>query len=88
MRLQLSDIATAVQGELIGADIAVNGIGIDTRTLQAGDLYIAIKGKQFDGHDFVDKAQQAEQLLFWSSDKSTPICRKLLLRTAIWRWQN
>ncbi len=59
MKLQLSDIATAVQGELIGADIAVNGVGIDTRTLQAGDLYIAIKGKQFDGHDFVDKAQQA-----------------------------
>lgn len=59
MKLQLSEIATAVQGELIGADIAVNGVGIDTRTLQAGDLYIAIKGKQFDGHDFVDKAQQA-----------------------------
>jgi UDP-N-acetylmuramoyl-tripeptide--D-alanyl-D-alanine ligase len=59
VKLQLSEIATAVQGELIGADIAVNGVGIDTRTLQAGDLYIAIKGKQFDGHDFVDKAQQA-----------------------------
>ena len=59
MKLQLSDIATAVQGELIGADIAVNGVSIDTRTLQAGDLYLAIKGKQFDGHDFVDKAQQA-----------------------------
>ena len=59
MKLQLSDIATAVQGELIGTDIAVNGVGIDTRTLQAGDLYVAIKGKQFDGHDFVDKAQQA-----------------------------
>ena len=25
----------------------------------AGNLYIAIKGKQFDGHDFVDKAEQA-----------------------------
>ncbi|MEY4210016.1 MAG: hypothetical protein RLZ92_395 [Pseudomonadota bacterium] len=59
MKLQLSDIVTAVQGELIGADVAVNGVGIDTRTLQASDLYIAIKGKQFDGHDFVDKAQQA-----------------------------
>jgi UDP-N-acetylmuramoyl-tripeptide--D-alanyl-D-alanine ligase len=59
VKLQLSDIVTAVQGELIGADVAVNGVGIDTRTLQASDLYIAIKGKQFDGHDFVDKAQQA-----------------------------
>ncbi len=59
MNLQLSDIATAVQGELIGADLAVSGVGIDTRTLQVGDLYVALKGKQFDGHDFVDKAQQA-----------------------------
>jgi len=58
VKLQLSDIAIAVQGELTGADITVNGVGIDTRSLQAGDLYVAIKGKQFDGHDFVDKAQQ------------------------------
>ncbi len=34
----------------------VNGVSIDTRTLQKGDLYIAIKGDSLDGHDYVEKA--------------------------------
>ncbi|QPK62509.1 UDP-N-acetylmuramoyl-tripeptide--D-alanyl-D-alanine ligase [Methylomonas sp. LL1] len=59
MKLQLSDIAQAVQGTLIGNDLTVTGVGIDTRTLNSGDLYIAIKGQHFDGHDFVGKAEQA-----------------------------
>ena len=32
------------------------GISIDTRTLKAGDLFVAIKGPQFDGHAFVTDA--------------------------------
>lgn len=32
------------------------GYSIDTRTLQPGDLYIAIRGERFDGHDFVSEA--------------------------------
>ncbi len=34
----------------------VTGVSIDTRTLQPGDLYVAIKGDVHDGHAFVDKA--------------------------------
>ncbi|WAR45223.1 UDP-N-acetylmuramoyl-tripeptide--D-alanyl-D-alanine ligase [Methylomonas rapida] len=59
MQLKLSEIAAAINGKLIGNDATVNGVSIDTRTLQPGNLYIAIKGKQFDGHDFVDTAEQA-----------------------------
>ena len=32
------------------------GISIDSRTLCAGDLFWAIKGERFDGHDFVKEA--------------------------------
>ncbi len=35
-----------------------NGIGIDTRTLEPGQLFIAILGDQFDGHDFVYDAER------------------------------
>ncbi len=59
MKLQLSEIARAVQGQLIGVDCTVSGVGIDTRKLQRGHLYVAIKGHQFDGHDFGLQAQQA-----------------------------
>ncbi|MBN2465392.1 hypothetical protein JXD38_07190, partial [candidate division WOR-3 bacterium] len=28
------------------------GVSIDTRTLEPGDLYVAIRGKRLDGHQF------------------------------------
>lgn len=31
-------------------------VSTDTRTLQPGDMYIALKGKNFDGHDYIDQA--------------------------------
>jgi len=33
-----------------------NDISIDSRKILSGDLFIAIKGNQFDGHDFIDEA--------------------------------
>lgn len=38
-----------------GADQPITGISIDTRTLQAGDLFVALKDQR-DGHDFVSSA--------------------------------
>lgn len=37
----------------------VTGISIDSRTVEPGDLFIAIAGDRFDGHDFVDAALDA-----------------------------
>lgn len=59
IKMTLSEIAENLNGLLIGADAEVSGISIDTRTLQTGNLYIAITGKNFDGHDFVDAAKEA-----------------------------
>ena len=36
----------------------IDGICVDSREITPGDLFIAIKGSQFDGHDFVDQAHQ------------------------------
>ena len=38
---------------------AVTGISIDTRSLQQGEAFFAIRGEARDGHDFVAAAQQA-----------------------------
>jgi UDP-N-acetylmuramoyl-tripeptide--D-alanyl-D-alanine ligase len=38
---------------------AVNGVSIDSRTLEAGDLFFAIKGDAHDGHDHVARAFEA-----------------------------
>lgn len=49
-----SDAAAATGGTAIG-EWAVNGISIDTRTIEAGDLFVALKAAR-DGHEFVAQA--------------------------------
>jgi hypothetical protein len=55
--LTLNEVSEILQGELVGASVPVSGLSIDTRTLVNGDIYLAIKGEQFDGHDFMNLAQ-------------------------------
>jgi len=57
IRLMLSDCQSYVEGDLLGDDVELSGFSIDTRTLQPGDLYIAIKGDHFDGHDYCSDAE-------------------------------
>ena len=56
MNWLLSEIATAVGGRLSGADSAVSGVSTDTRSIGAGQLFVALRGERFDAHDFLDQA--------------------------------
>ncbi|AMB47975.1 UDP-N-acetylmuramoylalanyl-D-glutamyl-2,6-diaminopimelate--D-alanyl-D-alanine ligase [Methylobacterium sp. AMS5] len=49
-------LEAATGGRLIGAPRAVTGASIDTRSLEPGDLFFAIRGEARDGHDFVPAA--------------------------------
>jgi UDP-N-acetylmuramoyl-tripeptide--D-alanyl-D-alanine ligase len=49
------DAAAATGGSSI-SDWAATGLSIDTRSLSAGDLFIALRGPNYDGHDFVGTA--------------------------------
>lgn len=49
-------LVAAMQARAIGGAPDVHGVSIDTRTLQPGDLFFAIKGDARDGHDFVSAA--------------------------------
>ncbi len=47
-------------GRLVGAgSITVTRVHSDTRTLEPGDLFVALKGEQFDGNAFLPKAKAA-----------------------------
>jgi UDP-N-acetylmuramoyl-tripeptide--D-alanyl-D-alanine ligase len=64
MEMKLSECAKIVQGRLVSEDVSFSSVSIDTRAivetrLIASLLYIAIKGKNFDGNDFVAQAEQA-----------------------------
>ncbi|MFN3169764.1 MAG: UDP-N-acetylmuramoylalanyl-D-glutamyl-2,6-diaminopimelate--D-alanyl-D-alanine ligase [Hyphomicrobiales bacterium] len=55
----VDEIVSATGGSVRGKPGDVSGISIDSRTVAPGDLFIAIKGDQFDGHAFVDAALDA-----------------------------
>lgn len=60
--VSLSWVAEQVQGQLIGnkgADIIIQGVSTDTRTIAADDLFIALLGPNFDGHKFIQQAAQS-----------------------------
>jgi UDP-N-acetylmuramoyl-tripeptide--D-alanyl-D-alanine ligase len=58
MKLTLEQIARWSAADIVaGADsMTATGYSIDSRTLQPGDLFFAIRGERFDGHDFVASA--------------------------------
>ncbi|HED36527.1 MAG TPA: UDP-N-acetylmuramoyl-tripeptide--D-alanyl-D-alanine ligase [Gammaproteobacteria bacterium] len=53
---QASDLLNAAH---YGADVSFSCVSTDTRKLNSGDLYVALEGDNFDGHDFISQAQQA-----------------------------
>ena len=71
MNWLLSDIAAAIGGQLTGADGAVSGVSTDTRSIGAGQLFVALRGERFDAHDFLDQAAAngATAMLVASIDK-------------------
>lgn len=48
-----------VDGKACGDNIAIESVAIDSRTVDRGALFIALRGERYDGHDYVDKAKDA-----------------------------
>lgn len=55
--LSIKEIARYIKGELLNLndDILVSGISTDSRKIKDGDLFVALKGKNFDGNDYVEE---------------------------------
>jgi len=54
--LTLAGLARCAEGRLVGEDRAVDGISTDSRSLRAGQLFVALRGDRFDGHEFASAA--------------------------------
>lgn len=57
-RLMFSDCLEPLAATLQGEDIQLNSFSTDTRTLNVGDIYIALQGENFDGHDYIEEAEK------------------------------
>ena len=57
MKFSIDEVVAATGGRLVGRSPRRPGsISTDTRTLTAGQTFLAIRGERFDGHDFLDAA--------------------------------
>lgn len=54
--MKMSELASAVKGTRIGADAGINAVVSDSRSVSGGELFVALRGERFDGHQFVLEA--------------------------------
>lgn len=54
----LSQAAKALDACMIGADVRFAAVSTDSRKVKAGELFIALRGENFDGYDFAATAMQ------------------------------
>jgi UDP-N-acetylmuramoyl-tripeptide--D-alanyl-D-alanine ligase len=58
--LSLRKIAEFARGSLTASDagLTVSKVSTDSRTVRPGDLFVALRGENFDGHEFVERASE------------------------------
>jgi len=56
IRVSLQALTSVLNAELIGADAQIDSVTTDTRKIEAGGLFIALKGEKFDAHEFAAEA--------------------------------
>lgn len=55
-QLFLEEAAQAIEADLFGENLQFAGVSTDSRSIQPGQLFVALTGPNFDGHDYAAKA--------------------------------
>ncbi len=80
--MSAADLALAVGGVVVGDPaVVITGAEVDSRRLEAGDLYVALPGARRDGHEFVAPALEiaAAALVRTGADLALPPLGKALI---------
>ena len=56
MKIKLSDLSEIFPSAAIHSDAVFSGVSIDSRTVYPNDIFVALHGKNFNGHDYIDEA--------------------------------
>ena len=54
--MRISQLAAGLECEIIGGDCRVTGLSYDSRRVQPGDVFFAIRGFKTDGHKYIEQA--------------------------------
>jgi UDP-N-acetylmuramoyl-tripeptide--D-alanyl-D-alanine ligase len=57
-QITVREIASAMGGKIVSgpSDVSVSGLSTDSRTVSLGQIFLALKGEHYDGHDFLSAA--------------------------------
>jgi murE/murF fusion protein len=69
--MQLSEVVSALNAKLLGADVAFDSVGSDSRNIQARQLFVALKGENFDGNSYATEAINKGAAAVLVSDSAT-----------------
>src|SRR5687768_11512912 len=58
--MHLSEAVAVLGARISGVDARFSSVSTDSRTLRAGDLFVALRGERFDGHGFLGNAAAAK----------------------------
>ncbi|EPJ79018.1 UDP-N-acetylmuramoyl-tripeptide--D-alanyl-D-alanine ligase [Pseudomonas sp. CFII64] len=53
--LSFNEVITALDARQVGGDCTFDGVSIDSRAIVPGQLFVALTGPRFDGHDYLDQ---------------------------------
>jgi UDP-N-acetylmuramoyl-tripeptide--D-alanyl-D-alanine ligase len=72
--MRLTDAAVRFGGTLLNPDCHFEAVSINSRNINEGDLFVAVVGERFDGHQFLaDAATRASGLVVSAADKTLPL---------------
>lgn len=76
--MKVEDCLKTIEGELVSGtgDKSFRGVSIDSRTLKENELFVCIRGDRFDGHDFIEEAQNKKAGAIVLSEKNNTVSKK------------
>ncbi|HWV62945.1 MAG TPA: UDP-N-acetylmuramoyl-tripeptide--D-alanyl-D-alanine ligase, partial [Oxalicibacterium sp.] len=77
--MRLSEAALATHGRILGRDVIFTSVGTDSRSLVPGQLFVALRGEQFDGHAYVQQCLQQGAAAVMVSTQPTELEAGLLV---------
>ncbi|HDZ10419.1 UDP-N-acetylmuramoyl-tripeptide--D-alanyl-D-alanine ligase [Pseudohongiella sp.] len=81
--MTLSDVSEYMPATMTGADVTFSRVNTDSRQLQAGDLFVALSGENFNGNRFVSRvAEQRAVAAIVSEAQDVPIPQLVVADTA------
>ena len=77
-------VAEQLQASCLGPEVRFSSVSTDTRSIAAGDLFVALQGPNFDAHDFIGQAQASgAAAAMVSRESSVPISQVVVPDTRI-----